>query len=80
MLECQECVKNCPAFAIRMDQRDQHTEVAVGAVVVSTGHKLFAADLKPEYGFGPVPECDHRHADGSPARAHASVQHGAAAR
>lgn len=53
--ECQECVKNCPAFAIRMDQRDQHTEVAVGAVVVSTGHKLFAADLKPEYGFGQFP-------------------------
>jgi heterodisulfide reductase subunit A len=27
----------------------------VGAVVVSTGHKLFAADLKPEYGFGQFP-------------------------
>jgi heterodisulfide reductase subunit A-like polyferredoxin len=53
--ECQECVKHCPAFAIRMDQRDQITELDVGSVVVSTGHKLFAADLKPEYGFGQFP-------------------------
>ena len=30
-------------------------QVEVGAVVVSTGHKLFAADLKPEYGYGTYP-------------------------
>ncbi|MFZ0531034.1 MAG: FAD-dependent oxidoreductase [Propionicimonas sp.] len=53
--ECQECVKACPAFAIRLDQRDQLHEFEVGAVVVATGHKLFAADLKPEYGFGQFP-------------------------
>ncbi|HEX2856098.1 MAG TPA: FAD-dependent oxidoreductase [Propionibacteriaceae bacterium] len=53
--ECQECVKACPADAIRMDMRDIERSVAVGAVVVSTGHKLFAADLKPEYGFGTYP-------------------------
>ncbi|HET9128253.1 MAG TPA: FAD-dependent oxidoreductase [Propionibacteriaceae bacterium] len=53
--ECQECVKACPADAIRMDMRDVERSVAVGAVVVSTGHKLFAADLKPEYGFGTYP-------------------------
>ena len=53
--ECQECVSACPAFAIRMDQRDKITDFEVGAVVVSTGHKLFAADLKPEYGFGQFP-------------------------
>lgn len=53
--ECQECVKHCPAFAIQMDQRDKTTEFEVGSVVVSTGHKLFAADLKPEYGFGKYP-------------------------
>ena len=28
------------------------SEITVGAVVVSTGYKLFAADLKPEYGYG----------------------------
>jgi len=53
--ECQECVSACPAFAIRMDQKDKFTDFEVGAVVVSTGHKLFAADLKPEYGFGQFP-------------------------
>lgn len=50
--ECQECVKACPAEAIQFGIRDQVNEIEVGAVVVSTGHKLFAADLKPEYGFG----------------------------
>ena len=53
--ECQECVNACPAFAIRMDQRDQEHAFHVGAVIVATGHKLFAADLKPEYGFGRFP-------------------------
>ena len=32
--------------------REQIEEVSVGAVVVATGYKLFAADAKPEYGFG----------------------------
>ena len=50
--ECQECVSACPADAIQFGIRDQSKEFEVGAVVVSTGHKLFAADLKPEYGFG----------------------------
>lgn len=50
--ECQQCVSACPADAIDFEQRDRNSEVSVGAVVVSTGFKLFAADLKPEYGFG----------------------------
>jgi heterodisulfide reductase subunit A len=50
--ECQECVTACPADAINFDKRDQTTDFKVGAVVVSTGYKLFAADLKPEYGYG----------------------------
>jgi heterodisulfide reductase subunit A len=53
--ECQECVHACPADAIRMDQREKVSEVTVGAVVVSTGYKLFAADAKPEYGWGRYP-------------------------
>ena len=53
--ECQECVHACPAFAIRLNQQDEHKQFSVGAVVVSTGHKLFDADLKPEYGFGQFP-------------------------
>ena len=50
--ECGECVAACPAFAIDLHAQEQHLEVEVGAVVVSTGFKLFAADLKPQYGFG----------------------------
>jgi heterodisulfide reductase subunit A-like polyferredoxin len=50
--ECQACVTACPADAIQLNKREQISEVEVGAVVVSTGYKLFAADLKPEYGYG----------------------------
>jgi heterodisulfide reductase subunit A-like polyferredoxin len=50
--ECQACVTACPADAIQLNKREQTSEIKVGAVVVSTGYKLFAADLKPEYGYG----------------------------
>lgn len=50
--ECGACVRACPADAIDLNAKDQVIEVDVGAVVVSTGYKLFAADLKPEYGWG----------------------------
>jgi heterodisulfide reductase subunit A len=50
--ECRQCIAACPADAIHLDMREETIEVDIGAVVVSTGYKLFAADLKPEYGFG----------------------------
>ncbi len=51
--ECNECVAACPVDGcIDLHARDQHLEAEVGAVVVSTGFKLFPADAKPEYGFG----------------------------
>ena len=51
--ECRECVAACPVDdCIDLHARDQQQDVTVGAVVVSTGFKLFAADLKPQYGFG----------------------------
>jgi heterodisulfide reductase subunit A len=51
--ECRECVAACPVDGcIDLRARDQQEEVEVGAVVVSTGFKLFPADLKPQYGFG----------------------------
>jgi len=51
--ECNECVAACPVDGcIDLQARDEQLEANVGAVVVSTGFKLFAADLKPEYGFG----------------------------
>ncbi|MHB8890517.1 MAG: FAD-dependent oxidoreductase [Candidatus Limnocylindrales bacterium] len=51
--ECNECVEACPVDGcIDLQARDQSFEAEVGAVVVSTGFKLFPADLKPQYGFG----------------------------
>jgi heterodisulfide reductase subunit A len=51
--ECGECVDACPVEGcIDLRARDQVLRMEVGAVVVATGFKLFAADLKPEYGFG----------------------------
>ncbi len=51
--ECNECVSACPVDGcIDLRARDEQREVRVGAVVVSTGFKLFPADLKPEYGYG----------------------------
>ncbi len=53
--ECGQCVATCPANAIDLSQHERTFEVEVGAVVVSTGFKLFAADAKPEYGWGKYP-------------------------
>ena len=51
--ECEECVNACPVDGcIDLRATDREEEVRVGAVVVSTGFKLFPADLKPEYGYG----------------------------
>ncbi len=51
--ECEECVKACPVDGcIDLHARDTELEVEVGAVVLATGFNLFAADLKPEYGYG----------------------------
>jgi heterodisulfide reductase subunit A-like polyferredoxin len=54
--ECGQCVSVCPAKAINLNNHEPKVDVLeVGAVVVSTGYKLFAADLKPEYGWGKYP-------------------------
>ena len=51
--ECNECVAACPVEGcIDLHARDESLDVTVDAVVVSTGFKLFPADLKPQYGFG----------------------------
>ncbi|MGZ6339564.1 MAG: FAD-dependent oxidoreductase, partial [Candidatus Limnocylindrales bacterium] len=50
--ECGECLAACPADAIDLRMHEHEFDVEVGAVVVSTGFKLFAADLKPQYGYG----------------------------
>ena len=53
--ECGQCVSTCPANAIDLSMHERTFEVDVGSVVISTGFKLFAADAKPEYGWGKYP-------------------------
>ncbi len=50
--ECHECINTCPADAIHLDMRPERIDAEVGTVIVSTGFKLFPADLKPQYGYG----------------------------
>lgn len=50
--ECHQCVSVCPANAIDMEMRATEEEVEVGSVIVSTGFKLFPAQLKTQYGYG----------------------------
>jgi heterodisulfide reductase subunit A-like polyferredoxin len=50
--ECHECLAACPADAINLNARAETVDVEVGAVIISTGYKLFPADAKPQYGYG----------------------------
>ena len=53
--ECLQCVKACPADAIRLDMLPEQKSVEAGSVLVSTGFRLFDPARKPEYGFGRHP-------------------------
>jgi len=50
--ECRECVAICPADCIDLQMKGSEVEAEVGAVILATGFTLFAADAKPQYGFG----------------------------
>ena len=50
--ECHQCKIVCPADAVDFDMREEEREVEVASVVVSTGFKLFPAELMDRYGFG----------------------------
>jgi heterodisulfide reductase subunit A len=50
--ECESCVRACPAGAIELDQTETVEELAVGAIIVATGHKEFDARRKTPLGFG----------------------------
>jgi heterodisulfide reductase subunit A len=52
---CESCVRACPAGAIELDQRETIEELAVGAIIVTTGHKEFDARRKRPLGFGRFP-------------------------
>ncbi len=50
--ECHACIEACPADAIDLGQADEVESMTVGTVVLATGFRLFAADHKPQYGYG----------------------------
>jgi heterodisulfide reductase subunit A len=50
--ECEACVRACPAGAIELDQQEETEEIAVGAIIVATGHQQFDARRKLPLGFG----------------------------
>ena len=50
--ECHQCIAACPAGAIDLSMRARDEEYGIGAVIVSTGYRVFPADLKPQYGWG----------------------------
>jgi heterodisulfide reductase subunit A len=50
--ECQQCRIVCPAGAVDFDMRAVEEEIEADAVVVSTGFRLFPAELMDRYGFG----------------------------
>jgi heterodisulfide reductase subunit A len=50
--ECQQCRIACPAGAVDFGMRTVEEAVDVGAVVVSTGFRLFPAERADRFGFG----------------------------
>jgi heterodisulfide reductase subunit A len=49
---CGECVSVCPTDAIELEMPDETRELAVGAVIVSSGFQEFDAAKMGQYGFG----------------------------
>jgi heterodisulfide reductase subunit A-like polyferredoxin len=50
--ECHQCKIVCPADAVDFEMREEARDLEVGSVVVSTGFKLYPAELMERYGFG----------------------------
>ena len=52
---CGKCVEVCPQEAIDLDMQPTHSEVSVGAAVLSPGFEPFNARRKGEFGWGYYP-------------------------
>jgi heterodisulfide reductase subunit A len=53
--ECHECVNICPADAVDLYMKEEIREYEVGAVVVSTGFRMFPGEIHERYGYGRAP-------------------------
>ena len=49
---CGICKEVCEAEAIDFEQKEQKSELNVGAIILSPGYNLFNPELKPDYGYG----------------------------
>jgi len=49
---CGKCVEVCPSRAIDLDMEESHSQIEVGALILSPGFEPFDARLKSEYGYG----------------------------
>jgi len=49
---CGICEEVCEAKAIDFEQKEQTSELNVGAIVLSPGYNQFNTELKPDYGYG----------------------------
>ncbi|MBN2302509.1 MAG: FAD-dependent oxidoreductase [Lentisphaerae bacterium] len=52
--QCRKCVAACPNSAIVDSAGSENSVISVDAVIVATGHAVFDARLKPEYGYGRI--------------------------
>ncbi|MBM3333936.1 FAD-dependent oxidoreductase, partial [Candidatus Sumerlaeota bacterium] len=50
--ECMECVRACKRNAIDHQQREEHFDVEVGAIILAPGYDVFDAKTKSAFGFG----------------------------
>jgi len=53
--ECYQCVAACQAKAIDHSMMEESLELEVGSLILAPGFEPFDATLKPEYGYGRMP-------------------------
>ncbi len=53
--ECYQCVAACQAKAIDHAMKEEELELNVGSVILAPGFEPFDARIKPEYGYGRMP-------------------------
>ena len=53
--ECYQCVVACQANAIDHSMREELLELEVGSLVLAPGFEPFDATIKPQYGYGRMP-------------------------
>ncbi len=53
--QCRVCEKLCTAGAINWEQQDEDIEIDVGSIILAPGYEPFDATIKPQYGYGWMP-------------------------